>query len=593
MPTPPLTLPLILTLGICLGAVALFVWNRFPFEVVGLIVLAALLVLGILPLEEALSGFSNEATLTVAGVLILSTGLERTGAVDMIANTFVRIGSSSERKVVLAMMALAIPASAFLNNTAVVAVLIPVVLKTARHQGISPSRLLIPLSYCSQLGGTLTLIGSSTNLLVSGVLVELGQPGFGFFQMTAPAALMMLGGVVYLMSAGRRLLPDRGAPEDEFQVPFLEFESALVVEPRSSFVGATFQQVRDEGFEALKLKAIRRAGQRRELDENAPLQPRDLLLVEGPSEALKRADREGRLHFAMPRQGREQRAWGDLVVMEAVITPRSRLIGRKVREAAPLEQSGATIVAVQRHGRNPSLPAPDRPLEAGDLVLVEGTRRELNAMQRAGHLLLVTHVVLPREHKRWWLATGILVAVVVLAAADVVPMALAVLLGVIAMAVTGCIDPSDSYERVDWAVIILIGSLVPLGLAMQQTGAAQLLAALVVRAASGFGPYVVLATLYLLTSVLTEFISNNAAAVVLTPVAVAIAGALDASPVPFAMAVMMAASNSFMTPVGYQTNTFIYGPGGYRFTDFTRVGTPLNLLLVALAVVFLPLFFPF
>src|SRR5690606_1693353 len=263
------------------------------------------------------------------------------------------------------------------------------------------------------------------------------------------------------------------------------------------------------------------------------------------------------------------------------------------REAAPLEQSGATIVAVQRHGRNPSLPAPDRPLEAGDLVLVEGTRRELNAMQRAGHLLLVTHVVLPREHQRWWLATGILVAVVVLAAADVVPMALAVLLGVIAMAVTGCIDPSDSYERVDWAVIILIGSLVPLGLAMQQTGAAQLLAALVVRAASGFGPYVVLATLYLLTSVLTEFISNNAAAVVLTPVAVAIAGALDASPVPFAMAVMMAASNSFMTPVGYQTNTFIYGPGGYRFTDFTRVGTPLNLLLVALAVVFLPLFFPF
>ncbi|MGE6761573.1 SLC13 family permease [Corallococcus interemptor] len=593
MEMPPLTPQLVATLGICIGALLLFLWNRLAFEVVGLVVLAALVLCGVLPIEQALSGFSNEAPLTVAGVLILATALERTGAVDMIARAFTRLGAGSELKLMTALIALTIPASAFLNNTAVVAVLMPVVLNAARQQRIAPSRLLIPLSFSSQLGGTLTLIGSSTNLLVSGVLLELGQPGFGFFQMTAPAALMMAGGVVYLMTFGRRLLPDRGLPEDEFHVPFQELESALVVEPHSAFAGATFQQVRDAGFEALKLKAIRRASHEGPLGESDPLRPRDLLIVEGPSDALKRADRIGGLHFATPRDDRDSPGRGELMVMEAVVTPRSRLIGHKLRDVGRLAGSDAVILAVQRHGMHPGVPTAERALQPGDLVLVEGTRRELIGMQRARLLLLATRVILPRKQGRWWLATGILVAVVLLTALGVMSMPLAVLLGVIAMAVTGCIDPADTYERVDWGVIILLGSLVPLGVAMQQTGAANLLAALVIRATSNFGPYVVLGALYLLTSVLTEFISNNAAAVVLTPVAVAVANALGASPVPFAMAVMIAASNSFMTPVGYQTNTFVYGPGGYRFTDFARVGAILNLLLVVLAVLVLPLFFPF
>jgi di/tricarboxylate transporter len=202
-------------------------------------------------------------------------------------------------------------------------------------------------------------------------------------------------------------------------------------------------------------------------------------------------------------------------------------------------------------------------------------------------------VMPPRTRKRAWLASGILLAVVVLAATGVASMTISVLLGVIAMAITGCIEPAETYERLDWGVIILLGSIIPLGLAMQQTGAARLLAAFVLGATKGHGPYIVLGALYLITSLLTEVISNNAAAVVLTPVAVALAGALGASPVPFAMAVMIAASNSFMTPIGYQTNTFIFGPGGYRFGDFARIGTLLSLLLVVIAVGVLPLFFPF
>jgi di/tricarboxylate transporter len=593
MEIPPLTLPLAATLGICVAALLLFIWNRLPFELVGLIVLAALIVFGLLPLPQALGGFSNEAVLTVAGLLILSAGLQQTGAVDMIAEAFARIGAGSELKLMIALIVLTIPASAFLNNTAVVALLIPVVLEAARRHEIAPSRLLIPLSFSSQLGGTLTLIGSSTNLLVSGVMVELGEPGFGFFQMTGAAAVLMLAGVAYLLTIGRRLLPVRGAPENELHASFREFESALVVEPDSSFVGSSFREVREKGFEGLQLKAIRRASQQGEVGEDEPLRPGDLLLVEGASDALNRADRMAGLHFAMPRNDREVVGRDELVVMEAVVAPRSRLIGRRLRDVGPPDLHGASILAVQRHGRHPELPSAERALRSGDLVLVEGTGDGLNRIQLSGLLLLVTRVRLPRTRGRWWLATGILLAVILLAALNVFSMPVSVLLGVIAMTLTGCLKPADAYERVDWGVIILIGSIIPLGLAMQQTGAAQLLAALVIRATGDLGPYVVLGTMYLVTSLLTEFISNNAAAVILTPVAVAVAGALGVSPVPFAMAVMIAASNSFMTPIGYQTNTLIYGPGAYEFRDFARVGTLLSILLLLLAVMVLPLFFPF
>lgn len=276
-----------------------------------------------------------------------------------------------------------------------------------------------------------------------------------------------------------------------------------------------------------------------------------------------------------------------------MVTPRSRLIGSEIQDIGRYFGYGTAVLAVHRHGKHLTLPLAERVLQPGDLILVEGTRDAVHAMHRSNMLALLTRVVLEQEPGRWWVATGILGAVVVLAALEVVSMPLAVLLGVIGLVLTGCIDITDTYERMDWSVIVLIGSILPLGLAMQHTGAATLLAALVVGLTSHAGPYVVLGALYLLTSLLTEVISNNAAAVVLTPVAVAIAAALDVSPLPFAMAVMIAASNSFMTPVGYQTNTFIYGPGGYRFSDFARVGALLNLLLVALAVLVLPLFFPF
>lgn len=593
MDLPRLTLPLVATLGLCIVGLLLFLWNRWRFEVVGLIILAALFLLGILPLEDALSGFSSDATLAVAGVLILSSGLERTGVVDMLARAITRLGGSSELRLLLALMVITIPIGAFLNNTAVVAVLLPAVFGAARQHDIAPSRLLIPLSYSSQLGGSMTLIGSSTNLLVSGVLIELGQPGFSFFQMTAPGAVLALAGVVYLVTVGRRQLPIRKSTEDELERPFREFQSALLVEDSSPFIGATFQQVRMAGFSDLDLEQIRRPFHEGELGADTALHAGDLLLVEGPSDTLKHVDDIAGLRMAMRPRATEEMHPDALVVMEAVISPRSRLVGSELRSIGPQDSYGIAFLALQRHGRHPELPTTERPLRPGDLVLVEGTRAGLNRAQQTGLLLPVMQVMPPLPHRKRWLSSGILLAVVLLAAFGVIPMVVAVLLGVIAMVVSGCIDLGETYERVDWGVVILLGSIIPLGLAMQQTGAAQLLAGLVLGATQDYGPHVVLMALYLSCSVFTEFVSNNAAAAVFTPVAVAVAIAIDASPIPFAMAVMFAASNSFLTPIGYQTNTMVYGPGGYRFSDFARIGAPLTLILVLLATLVLPLFFPF
>jgi di/tricarboxylate transporter len=602
METPDFTREIALTLGITVGALALFVWNRIRVDVVGLMVMAALIVSGLVTPQQGISGFSNEAMITVAAMFILSAGLIRTGAIDRVGRLVARYAGKSELRLLLISLAIAVPLSAFINNTPVVVMMVPMLLGLAREMGIAPSRLFIPISFGSQMGGTLTLIGTSTNLLVAGLVLDLGMERIRLFEIT-PAALVLTSiGLLYLLTIGRRLTPTRETQEDLVaSYDLREYLTGLMVDANSPLIGRSLSDSRFGEEYGLQVVGIERNGERIPFPKgDTVLLAGDHLLVKGKSPEIARIEEASGLRLAtgQPSLRLEEveavAEHGEGRLAELIVPPRSHVVGRTLRVLNFRSRFGVPVLAVQRHGEPLHESLPETVLEAGDVLLVRGTPEELQTIHRERELALLGAVDIPaRRVRKMKTAAGIMAAVVLLAALDITTILVSAILGVVAMFLTRCLTPDEAYEDVDWMVLILLGSVIPLGLAMQNTGTAQLLASWLLSATQPLGLYGSLAALYLLCSLLTEVISNNAAAVVLTPVAVAAALALGASPLPFVIAVMFAASNSFLTPIGYQTNTFIFGPGGYRFTDFTRVGGPLMLLMLIAATFVIPFFFPF
>jgi di/tricarboxylate transporter len=595
---------ILLTLGITLGALLLFIWNRIRVDVVGLIVMVVLILSGLVTTREGISGFANEAMVTVAAMFVLSAGLVRTGAVDLLAKWIARVASGSELRLLVVSLAIVIPVSAFINNTPVVVVMIPMILGLTRQMGVAPSRLFMPISFGSQMGGTLTLIGTSTNLLVAGLVLELGLDRIGLFDITPPALVLAVVGVTYLLTVGRWLTPVRENPTDLItSYELREYLSGLIVEPGSPLAGRTLRDVRFGEEHGLQVIAIERGEERIQVPRGGTtIEENDLLVVRGRVPDIARIDDTDHLRIAgtKPALAEElpaQSAAADKEetrLAELIVTPRSPVIGRSVRQLNFRGRYGLPVFAIQRHGEPLHEPMRSVALESGDILLVQGTHADLQRIHRGGDLALLGAFNLPaRRTRKLKYAVSIIALVVLLAAFDVMTIQLSATLGVIAMFLSGCLTPDEAYEEVDWMVLILLGSIIPLGIAMQNTGTAEFLAVGLLRFTQPLGLFGVLAAFYLLTSTLTELISNNAAAVVLTPIAVSTAVTLGVSPLPFIIAVMIAASNSFMTPIGYQTNTFIYGPGGYTFGDFMRVGTPLNLLMLVVATFTIPIFFPF
>jgi di/tricarboxylate transporter len=606
---PEFTGDVALTLAVTAGALALFLWNRVRVDVVGILVMVALILLGLVSPREGISGFANEAVITVTAMFILSAGLLRTGAIDVLSRWTERVAGKGELSLLIVAIALVVPLSAFINNTPVVVVVIPMVLGLTRKLGISPSKLFMPISFASQLGGTLTLIGTSTNLLVAGLVLDLGLERIRLFDITPPALILAAVGIAYLLTIGRWLAPEREAPTDLISVYELrDFLTGLVVVDGSPVVGQSLREADFARKYGLNVVGIDRAGTRITFPRGgAIVTAGDVLIVEGKVADIARIQEEG--HFTIAGSAPEF-PLGDRRVpdpnrkpsdpeqgpalAELIVPPRSPVIGRSLRQLNFRNRYGLPVLGIQRHGEALHQRMRDVVLEPGDILLVNGTSRELRTLHQSGDLALLGTVALPTKRlRKLKYSVPIIVAVVLLAAFDVMPILVSSLTGVAAMFVTGCITPDEAYEDIDWMVIVLLGSIIPLGIAMQNSGTAELIAAQLLNVTQPLGLLGVLATFYLLTSVLTELISNNAAAVVLTPIAIATAAALGVSPMPFVIAVMFAASNSFMTPIGYQTNTFIYGPGGYRFSDFVRVGGPLNLLLLVVATFVIPLFFPF
>jgi di/tricarboxylate transporter len=620
-------------------AIVLFVWNRIRMDVIGLMVMAALIVSQLLTVREGVSGFANEAMLTVAAMFVLSAALVRTGAVDVLGRRLARWSAGRELRLLVVSLALVIPLSAFMNNTPVMLVMIPVVMGVARDMNVAPSRIFMPLSFASQMGGTLTLIGTSTNLLVAGLVLDLGLERLGLFDITGPALILTLVGVAYLLTVGRWLTPTRTSPDDLVQAYQLrEYLSVLHIEPGSPLSGGSLGELRFGSQFGLHVVGIDR-GQHRIHAPRAGtiLQEGDFLLVEGKIENIAKIEEAVGVRIAAPtddlplpvRHGTARRAElygraespaagaasgdprtesaapgperereapkpGGVRLAELLVPPRSRAVGRTILELDLRRRYGVPVLGILRHGESLRSRMREVVLAPSDLLLVEGTSDALKRVHRELGLALLSALDLPtRRRKKLPLAVGIMVAVVLLAAGGVMPILVSALLGMIAVFLTGCITPEEAYGDIDWMVLVLIGSIIPLGIALQNTGAAEWIAHGVLAVTAPMGLHGALAAFFLLTSILTSVLSNNAAATVLTPIAIATGLGLGVSPMPFVLAVLIAASNSFMTPIGYQTNTFILGPGGYRFSDFLRMGAPLNLLIAAAATYVIPLFFPF
>jgi di/tricarboxylate transporter len=585
----------LIALAIGLVALVLFVWNRLRVDVVALIVMALTIVTGLVTPQEGVSGFAHEATITVALVLVLAAGLLRTGAIDVVARWVGRVAGKSELRLLSLTLLIVVPLSAVINNTAAVAVMLPMLLGLARASKVAPSRLLMPMSFAGQLGGTLTLIGTSVNLLVAGLALDLGVERIGLFDITAPAVMICAAGVLYLLTIGRWLLPHREADEDLLRSYELhDYLTMLRVVAGSRLEGRSLAESRFGQSLGLHILRVQRTDGTVEVPSGATsLRADDVLVVEGKIADIARVKNEAGVELADTEFALTFDENAEVRIAE-VMVPRRGAVRRTVRDLALRARYGISAIAVRRHGVAIHDPIGDVELQPGDMLLVQGPAASLQRLHRDNQLTLLGAVELPEiRSRKMKYAVPIVAAVVIAPAVGLTTILVSALIGVIAMFLTRCITPDEAYREMDWMVIVLLGAILPLGEAMHRTGAAGVVAQNFIELARPLGSHGILAAFLIVTTALTAIISNAAAAVVLAPVAVAAAASLQLSPLPFVIAVMIGASNSFMSPVGYQTNTMIYGPGGYRFSDYVRVGGPLSVVVVVVATFAIPLFFPF
>lgn len=574
-----------------------FVRERLPPDVVAMIAFSVLLATGILSADEALSVFSNSGPITVGCMFVLSAALERTGLIERAGAAVSRVAGRSPTAALVAVTISVMVISAFINNTPVVAIFTPIAIVLAHSLGIAPSRLLIPLSFASIFGGTTTLIGTSTNLLVNGVAVEHGLEAFGMFEITPAGLLMGLVGIAYMALLGRWLLPDRVSPAAALAARTPRAYVAEMLVPQGSpLIGKSVKEAGLTGTRGAEVfDVIRGDRSLRSALEDIKLQAGDRIVVHSNVADVMGLREAGNLVLG----SRDEHAVEPIgsqpaVVMEGIVGPRSRLIGYRIADLNFRRLYGVYILAVHRQGQVLRRNFDEIRLAFGDTLLLEGPP---DGLRRLFDRRVLVNLSQPGERPfrrdKAPIALGAVLAVVLLAAFEVLPIAALAVIAATTVIALGCLTADEACEAIQWRILLLIFGMLALGLAMEKTGTGALVVNNIAALASGLGPIAILAAVYLLTSILTEIISNNAAAILLTPIAIGLAEQLGVDPRPFVVAVLFAASASFATPIGYQTNTFVYGAGGYRFTDFVRIGLPLNVLMWITAVLVIPLFWGF
>ncbi|ERN40042.1 di- and tricarboxylate transporter [Rubidibacter lacunae KORDI 51-2] len=596
-----------LTLGVIAIALIFFVGEWWPVDFTALMVAIALMVLGLVTPEEGISGFGNTATVTVMAMFVLSAGVARTGALQTARDFLIRWGGRSPRRQIAVMSLVVGPISAIINNTAVVAVFLPIVEDWCKKQGMSVSRLLMPLSFAAILGGTMTVVGTSTNVLASNLSRQLGYGEFHLLQFAGMGALTFVIGAAYLTFVVPRLLgrrPSSGvrAAAEQASISNVsenvvwgdrdyglnDYVSELVVAQRSNLVGQTLRASElQRKFDVDVLELIRDGVHFPQPLADKVLKAGDILLVRGTSaDLLQIRDERGLDILPEVKFGKEaiaaQLETGEERIAEVLILSNSRLISSTLKDLRFRQRYNVTVLAIRR-GQDVLRERLGRvPLRFGDLLLVQGPRESILGLKTTRELLVIDQA--DRESLRTnkaAIAVAIVAGVVGLAALNWLPIVVGSLLGAVFMVLTGCLRPGEIYGAVRWDVIFLLAGLIPLGIAMEKSGTTRWLADCLLALGGNLSGYWVLFFFYVATALLTAVLSNNASVVLMLPVAVNVANSLQLNAIAFMFAVVFAASHSYMTPLGYQTNTMVYGPGGYRFTDFIRVGAPLSLLLAA------------
>jgi di/tricarboxylate transporter len=574
------------------GTLAMFVWDRWRYDVVAITSLMVCVVLGLIGPDAAFAGFSNPAVITVAAVLVISRALARSGAVDVLAGKLIG-ASSSQFAHLVSFSVLGALLSCFMNNVGALALMLPVALSTARRHGYSPGFLLMPLSFATLLGGMTTLIGTPPNLLISDFRAEATGERFLLFDFAPTGLALTASGLAYLLLVGWRFLPahrELAAHEPPFEVGDYVTEARVV--PASGLIG--LDAGRFEAESGIVLLGIVRDGRRvfGRLQE-AVLQADDILLLQADTAALERAIEENGLELVERRSRAPQPDGGELGLMEAVVLPNAVVQGSSPLSLDLRRRYGVTLVAAARQGRRFEGRLREATLSAGDVVLLEGEPTRLRAAIADLGCLPLADRRLAFEARRVAVPIALFAVGIVLAASGLLAAAAAFTGVVLAMVLVRVIRPAQVYDSIDWPVIVLLGAMIPLGDALQDTGAARLIAGSILMISGEVGPLVMLTVVLMMTMAITPVLNNAATVVIMAPIVISIAARMGASPDPFLIAVAIGASCDFLTPFGHHNNTIILGPGGYRFGDFWRVGLGLELVVIVVALLVIPAVWPF
>jgi di/tricarboxylate transporter len=591
-----MTTEIALTLTIIVAALTLFATEKLRVDLVALMVLLSVGLLRLINPERVFDGFANSAVVTVWAVYIVSGGLFKTGVADALGQGILRLAGKREPSLIATIMVTCGVISAFMNNVGATAMLMPALIGISRRTKIAVSKLLIPLSFSSLLGGAMTLIGTPANILAMSILADRGLPTLGFFQFTPMGIVLLATGVVYMVLIGRHLLPEREGAQGRQDVYRLrEYVTEVRVSTKSPLAGKTLLESRlGQDYDLTVLALQHEGASQAQIGRATVVQAGDLLTLEGSADNLVAArEALGLIIEAERKLDLEQLEPGNVQLIEATLAPNSGLVGRTLRGVRFRDRYGFTALAIWRHGAAITEKLRDVPLLFGDALLLQGSQHRVPELQRGKDFLVLEPLEVERLRRN---RAPIAIAALLLAIGLVVftdyHISLAMVIAAVIMILTGCLTIEEAHESIDWRTVFLVAGMLPLGMAMEATGTARYLANIMLGALGDFGPTALLAGVYLLAAAITQAMSNAAAIVLIVPIAVDTALALGANHITFTMAVVIGAATSFLSPVGHKANVLVFGPGGYRFLDYARVGALLTVALLIVSMIFLPLFWP-